>query len=276
MSLLDAAQIERETNALIAAAVPTETVWITDDELDARPELVKTMSVQPPRGAGRVRLLRIPGIDLQPCGGTHVANIAEIGAHPRAEDPQRRAAQPARRDRARRLEQRRQSGAAASSHSRSASSSGRWPATILACACSSVNHAARSTSGNDCVRPECFGHSISNMLLRTSAGSISPSAANACTVFARDCTTGGSGVRTLVSAMPVSSANSRRAAASGVFGRVELALRNRPGAVVATRPERAAGMHEQHLEPDAAFPVEQNARALRTGHCSSPVSTGVT
>ena len=80
MSLLDAERIERETNALIARAVPTETVWITDEELDARPELVKTMSVQPPRGSGRVRLLRIPGIDLQPCGGTHVANIGEIGA----------------------------------------------------------------------------------------------------------------------------------------------------------------------------------------------------
>ena len=80
MSLLDAARIERETNALIARGTPTETVWITDSELDAHPELVKTMSVQPPRGTGRVRLLRIPGIDLQPCGGTHVANIGEIGA----------------------------------------------------------------------------------------------------------------------------------------------------------------------------------------------------
>ncbi len=79
MSLLDAAKIEGETNALIARGVDTETVWITDEELDTRPELVKTMSVQPPRGAGRVRLLRIPGIDLQPCGGTHVRNIAEIG-----------------------------------------------------------------------------------------------------------------------------------------------------------------------------------------------------
>jgi misacylated tRNA(Ala) deacylase len=79
MSLLDATHIERETNALIARGVATETVWITDQELDARPDLVKTMSVQPPRGAGRVRLLKIPGIDLQPCGGTHVANIAEIG-----------------------------------------------------------------------------------------------------------------------------------------------------------------------------------------------------
>jgi len=79
MSLLDAARIECETNLLIARGVVTETVWITDAELDARPELVKTMSVQPPRGSGRVRLLRIPGIDLQPCGGTHVANTAEIG-----------------------------------------------------------------------------------------------------------------------------------------------------------------------------------------------------
>jgi misacylated tRNA(Ala) deacylase len=80
MSLLDAAKIERETNALVERGIATETVWITDDELDARPELVKTMSVQPPRGTGRVRLLRIPGVDLQPCGGTHVKNIAEIGA----------------------------------------------------------------------------------------------------------------------------------------------------------------------------------------------------
>ena len=79
MGLLDAERITRETNALIASGTATETVWITDEELDAQPELVKTMSVQPPRGVGRVRLLRIPGIDLQPCGGTHVRNIAEIG-----------------------------------------------------------------------------------------------------------------------------------------------------------------------------------------------------
>jgi misacylated tRNA(Ala) deacylase len=80
MSLLDARKIEDATNALIARAVETKTVWITDEELDAQPQLVKTMSVQPPRGAGRVRLLQIPGIDLQPCGGTHVRNIGEIGA----------------------------------------------------------------------------------------------------------------------------------------------------------------------------------------------------
>ena len=78
MSKLDAQHIERETNALIASGVDTETVWITDAELDAQPDLVKTMSVQPPRGVGRVRLLRIAGIDLQPCGGTHVRNIGEI------------------------------------------------------------------------------------------------------------------------------------------------------------------------------------------------------
>ncbi|HEX3843128.1 MAG TPA: alanyl-tRNA editing protein, partial [Steroidobacteraceae bacterium] len=61
---LDAEHIMRETNALIASGVATETVWISDEELDAQPELVKTMSVQPPRGVGRVRLLKIPGIDL--------------------------------------------------------------------------------------------------------------------------------------------------------------------------------------------------------------------
>ena len=79
MSLLDAARIEREVNAIVARGIETETVWITDAELDARPQLVKTMSVQPPRGTGRVRLLSIPGVDLQPCGGTHVRNLAEIG-----------------------------------------------------------------------------------------------------------------------------------------------------------------------------------------------------
>jgi misacylated tRNA(Ala) deacylase len=79
MSQLDAERIEAGVNELSARAIPTETVWITDAELDSRPDLVKTMSVQPPRGAGQVRLLRIEGIDLQPCGGTHVRNIGEIG-----------------------------------------------------------------------------------------------------------------------------------------------------------------------------------------------------
>jgi misacylated tRNA(Ala) deacylase len=79
LSQLNAQHIERATNELIARALATETIWISDQELDAQPELVKTMSVAPPRGAGQVRLLKIPGIDLQPCGGTHVANIGEIG-----------------------------------------------------------------------------------------------------------------------------------------------------------------------------------------------------
>jgi misacylated tRNA(Ala) deacylase len=78
-SVLDAAHIERALNALLEREGMIATVWITDAELDAQPELVKTMSVQPPRGAGRVRLLKIPGIDLQPCGGTHVRHLAEIG-----------------------------------------------------------------------------------------------------------------------------------------------------------------------------------------------------
>src|SRR5882672_6257114 len=79
MSRLVAPEIEGQLNELVARAVETRVRWITDTELDARPELVKTMSVAPPRGEGRVRLLEIPGIDLQACGGTHVANTAEIG-----------------------------------------------------------------------------------------------------------------------------------------------------------------------------------------------------
>ena len=54
--------------------------WITEEELDAQPELVRTMSVQPPRGKGSVRLLEIEGVDLQPCGGTHLRSTGEVGA----------------------------------------------------------------------------------------------------------------------------------------------------------------------------------------------------
>jgi misacylated tRNA(Ala) deacylase len=72
-------EIEQRLNQLISSSVETKPRWITDAELDARPELVKTMSVAPPRGEGRVRLLEIPGVDLQACGGTHVKNTAEIG-----------------------------------------------------------------------------------------------------------------------------------------------------------------------------------------------------
>jgi len=53
--------------------------WISDAELDANPDLVRTMSVQPPRGKGQVRLLEIEGVDLQPCGGTHLKSTAEVG-----------------------------------------------------------------------------------------------------------------------------------------------------------------------------------------------------
>ena len=68
-----------EVNRLIALDRPVVPQWITDDELNARPELVKTMSVRPPMGAGRIRLLAIEGVDLQACGGTHVARTGEIG-----------------------------------------------------------------------------------------------------------------------------------------------------------------------------------------------------
>ena len=73
-------EIEARVNELVRSGTATRPVWITDEELDSRPELVRTMSVAPPRGEGRVRLLEIPGIDLQACGGTHVANTGEIGA----------------------------------------------------------------------------------------------------------------------------------------------------------------------------------------------------
>ena len=65
---------------LVAEAHPVSHRRISDAELDGNPGLVRSMSVQPPRGTGRVRLLAIDGVDLQPCGGTHVANTAEIGA----------------------------------------------------------------------------------------------------------------------------------------------------------------------------------------------------
>ena len=76
---LDKAHLEAELARLVAGAHDVRTVWITDEELEAKPELVRTMSVQPPRGVGRVRLLEIAGVDLQACGGTHVANTREIG-----------------------------------------------------------------------------------------------------------------------------------------------------------------------------------------------------
>ncbi len=75
----DKAEVEKALNELIEADHPVGSRWIDESELDERPELVKTMSVQPPKGAGRIRLIDIPGVDLQPCGGTHVARTGEIG-----------------------------------------------------------------------------------------------------------------------------------------------------------------------------------------------------
>jgi len=67
-------------NELIARDVKMSMRWITDAELDAQPELVRTMSVQPPRNSqGTIRLVEFDGVDLQPCGGTHVASTGEIG-----------------------------------------------------------------------------------------------------------------------------------------------------------------------------------------------------
>jgi misacylated tRNA(Ala) deacylase len=76
---LDKDQIEAELNRLIAEDHPVRPRWISDEEMTSRPELVRTMSVKPPMGLGRVRLLEIEGVDLQPCGGTHVTHTGEIG-----------------------------------------------------------------------------------------------------------------------------------------------------------------------------------------------------
>lgn len=77
---LDKEHVTTELNRLINENHPMNMRWITDDELDQQPDLVRTMSVQPPRGAGRVRLVEFEQVDLQPCGGTHVAATGEIGA----------------------------------------------------------------------------------------------------------------------------------------------------------------------------------------------------
>jgi misacylated tRNA(Ala) deacylase len=79
----DKPALEAALNALVDRDLDVTEHWITDAELDAAPDLVKTMSVAPPRGSGRVRLVRIgteeKQVDLQPCGGTHVARTGEIG-----------------------------------------------------------------------------------------------------------------------------------------------------------------------------------------------------
>jgi misacylated tRNA(Ala) deacylase len=76
-------EIEIALNRLIEANHPVQIEWVDESVLDSNPDLVRTMSVQPPRGTGRLRLMRIgtsqTPVDLQPCGGTHVSHTAEIG-----------------------------------------------------------------------------------------------------------------------------------------------------------------------------------------------------
>ncbi len=76
---LDKDEITQKLAKMIAADAAVRSFWISDEELAAKPGLVKTMSVKPPMGAGRVRLIEIVGYDLQPCGGTHVQTTGEIG-----------------------------------------------------------------------------------------------------------------------------------------------------------------------------------------------------
>jgi misacylated tRNA(Ala) deacylase len=78
-AVLDKAEVERRLNELIGLDAAVSQRWIADAELEANPGLIKTMSVKPPMGTGRVRLIAIEGLDLQPCGGTHVARTGEIG-----------------------------------------------------------------------------------------------------------------------------------------------------------------------------------------------------
>ena len=78
-SILDKQDLTERLNRLVAEDHTVAPRWISEEELDANPSLVRTMSVAPPRGQGRVRVLDIEGVDLQPCGGTHVASSGEIG-----------------------------------------------------------------------------------------------------------------------------------------------------------------------------------------------------
>jgi misacylated tRNA(Ala) deacylase len=72
-------ELEERLNALVAADLPINSRWISEAELDANPALIKTMSVRPPRGAGKIRLIEIKDADIQACGGTHIKSTAEIG-----------------------------------------------------------------------------------------------------------------------------------------------------------------------------------------------------
>ncbi len=76
---VDKEQVTADIQTLVAADHPVSCRWISDEELAAQPELVRTMSVQPPKGAGKVRLVDIENVDLQPCGGTHLKSTGEVG-----------------------------------------------------------------------------------------------------------------------------------------------------------------------------------------------------
>ncbi|MBD8064894.1 alanyl-tRNA editing protein [Devosia sp. PTR5] len=75
----DLQNLELQLNAMVNGDSPVTSEWISDDEMLANADLIKTMKVKPPMGQGRVRLVRIGEVDLQPCGGTHVARTGEIG-----------------------------------------------------------------------------------------------------------------------------------------------------------------------------------------------------
>jgi misacylated tRNA(Ala) deacylase len=77
---LDKERLAADLKRVIEEDRPVRIFWISDEELAAKPELVRTMTVKPPTGQGRVRLIEVEGTDLQPCGGTHVRSTGEIGA----------------------------------------------------------------------------------------------------------------------------------------------------------------------------------------------------
>lgn len=76
---LDKDVLSEELTRLVERDLPVAISWITDEELEAKPDLVRTMAVKPPSGSGKVRMIAVGDVDFQPCGGTHVANTREIG-----------------------------------------------------------------------------------------------------------------------------------------------------------------------------------------------------
>ena len=95
---LDKDEITEKLNAMIKTDAEVLSRWITDAELEANPALVKTMAVKPPMGTGRVRLIEIVGLDLQPCGGTHVRRTGRDRRGARDNDREKGQAEPPRAD----------------------------------------------------------------------------------------------------------------------------------------------------------------------------------